>query len=116
MSEARFRQEEDRPAIGRVMVVGGIALAAFLVGIFFAYLDEREVEHALGPEPPATRVGQAEVGIVIQAPFNVEAERVVKVGRARRRLASYGWVDRAHRLIHIPIEQAMRDVAREGVR
>jgi hypothetical protein len=31
-----------------------------------------------------------------------------------RRLTSAGWTDASHRAAHIPIEQAMSDVAREG--
>jgi hypothetical protein len=32
-----------------------------------------------------------------------------------RRLSSAGWTDASHRTVHIPIEQAMRDVAHEGI-
>ena len=32
-----------------------------------------------------------------------------------RRLASSGWADSSHRTAHIPIEQAMREVARDGI-
>jgi hypothetical protein len=32
-----------------------------------------------------------------------------------RRLNSVGWVDRAHGVVHIPIADAMRKVAREGI-
>jgi hypothetical protein len=32
-----------------------------------------------------------------------------------RRLSSAGWMDASHRAAHIPIEQAMSDVAREGI-
>lgn len=32
-----------------------------------------------------------------------------------RRLSSAGWQDASHEAAHIPIEQAMRDVAREGI-
>jgi hypothetical protein len=31
------------------------------------------------------------------------------------RLQSYGWVDRDKGIVHIPIEQAMRDLAKRGI-
>lgn len=31
------------------------------------------------------------------------------------RLRSYGWVDRAHGIVHIPIDEAMKRVARTGI-
>jgi hypothetical protein len=31
------------------------------------------------------------------------------------RLGSYGWVDRSKGIVHIPIEQAMREIARRGI-
>lgn len=32
-----------------------------------------------------------------------------------KELADYGWVDRAHGVVRIPIDQAMRDVAASGI-
>ncbi|MBV9118589.1 MAG: hypothetical protein JOY63_14640, partial [Acetobacteraceae bacterium] len=32
------------------------------------------------------------------------------------RLNSLGWVDRAKGLVHVPIDQAMRMVAKEGIK
>jgi len=32
-----------------------------------------------------------------------------------RRLNGTGWVDRAHGIVHIPIDEAMREVAQEGI-
>jgi hypothetical protein len=34
----------------------------------------------------------------------------------QRDLGSYGWVDRAHGIVRIPIDRAMRDVASAGIK
>ena len=33
-----------------------------------------------------------------------------------RTLAGYGWIDKAHGIVRIPIDQAMRDVAAAGIK
>jgi hypothetical protein len=35
--------------------------------------------------------------------------------REQQWLTRYGWVDRGHGVVHIPIEQAMGAVARDGI-
>jgi hypothetical protein len=36
-------------------------------------------------------------------------------GQEMRRLSSSGWADASHQAAHIPIDQAMREVARDGI-
>lgn len=43
------------------------------------------------------------------------AELAAYLGRERALLNSYGWVDRAHGIVRIPITEAMRRAARNGI-
>jgi hypothetical protein len=66
------------------------------------------------PAPPA-RVGESEIGRVFQRPFALEDTAKRSKAEQREQLDSYGWVDREHGIIHIPIERAMQAVvATEG--
>jgi hypothetical protein len=56
-------------------------------------------------------VGQEEIGIVDQIPFD-QARFVAKQrSEANQRLGSYGWVDRPSGKIHIPIDRAIELMA-----
>jgi hypothetical protein len=50
--------------------------------------------------------------------LQVDPVRDLAVYRAaeQQQLRSYGWVDRAHGIVRIPIEQAMREVAGAGIK
>ena len=92
-----------------VIGIGVAALLVFTIGTFIVwrYLDVRQ--KMLQPGGPAVvpRLGQAEVGIVDQLPFDVT--RAVQVYRNDRieRLSSWGWMDRKQGTIHMPIDRAM---------
>ena len=54
----------------------------------------------------APQVGRAEVGRVFQRPFELETAAKSTHSNQRDQLSRYGWVDREHDVIHIPIERA----------
>jgi hypothetical protein len=90
--------------------VGLAALITFSIATFvvWRYLEARQkVLQPAGPAVVPARLGQAEVGIVDQVPFDVT--RAVQVYRKERieRLSSWGWMDRKQGTIHMPIERAM---------
>lgn len=57
-----------------------------------------------------------EVATVRSELFSVADPRPTIQEDQRAGLSTFGWVDRAHRIVHIPIETAMRLVAREATR
>jgi hypothetical protein len=46
---------------------------------------------------------------------NPAADMRVFYAEEMRRLNGTGWVDQAHGIVHIPIDEAMREVAQEGI-
>lgn len=109
------RSEEDRISTGTIVVVGIASLVIFfLAGLAAsAYLRVRQGER--GPLTIPAEVGQSKIGMVEQQLFERSArgerDRAVRLERLR----SYGWVDRAAGVAHIPIDEAM-DLVAKGVR
>jgi hypothetical protein len=111
--------------LGRIVVIGVIALVVFAAGIFWAYklMVGRENEiRAAGPVRVPTEIGKPEIGIVDQVPFEIDHRIEDWRAAYAKRLSSYGWIDRAQGITHIPIEKAMErvvaappDIPGEGV-
>lgn len=97
--------------------IGSLVIFAISVLIVFKMLHAREKAlQPLGPDPMPVQMGQAEVGIVDQAPFDVS--RAVQQYRDDRekRLESWGWVDRKAGTVHMPIDKAIDLVVQEHKR
>jgi hypothetical protein len=111
--------DDDGINIKKIIVVGGISLAIFVVSAVIAHLimraDVAKME-ALGKPPIPTSIGRDEIGIVDQVEF--ENDRRLGEWRAakQKRLTSYGWSDRSKQVIHIPIDQAMDEVIAEAAK
>ena len=100
------------------LAVIGTGLAALIVFslatlVVWRYLDARE--KVLQPNGPAVipALGQAEIGIVDQVPFDVTRALQVYRNEQVERLSSWGWMDRKQGTIHMPIDRAMDLVVRE---
>ena len=105
----------------KVIAVGVVSLAIFAIATWWAAtIMRREItrvhasEHTVGAVAAAAKpveIGRSEIGIVDQVPFT--ADRRLDGWRTERaeRLHGYGWVDRDKKIIHIPIERAMEQVA-----
>jgi hypothetical protein len=99
-----------------VIGIGVASILIFAVATFvvYRYLDQREkLLQPVGPLPIPAQMGQAEIGIVDQVPFDVtraaQAYRKDEVDR----LSSWGWIDRKQGTVHMPIDRAMELVLRE---
>ncbi len=109
-------QAEEIISWFKVIGIGVGALVVFAVATFvvWKYLEARE--KALQPGGPAVipaQLGQTEIGIVDQVPFDVT--RVLQKYRDESiaRLSSWGWMDRKQGTIHMPIDRAMDLVLQE---
>jgi hypothetical protein len=94
-----------------VAAIGALALAIFVfllvASLAVTAIYSRggtDVSRALAVKPPAPALQTAPATDL--AKFRAAEEA---------RLHSYFWVDRAHGIAHIPIEQAMRELARRGI-
>jgi len=109
-------QAEEGIAWGGVLGVGFGSIVVFAIAILIVvkvlHAREKELQPA-GPDPLPAQLGQAEIGIVDQAPFDVT--RALQIYRRDRtaRLQSWGWVDRSAGVVHMPIEDAMDLVVKE---
>ena len=99
-----------------VLGVGIGAIVIFAISIFIVVKVLHAREKTLqphGPDPMPAQMGQAEIGIVDQVPFDVARSLQAYRRDRTRRLESWGWVDRTAGTVHMPIDQAMDLVVKE---
>ncbi len=100
------------PVLGTGIGASIIFTIAVLIVFKMMHVREKELQ-PLGPDPMPVQIGQNEIGIVDQPPFDVS--RAVQQYRDDRaeRLTSWGWIDRKAGVIHMPIDRAMDLVVQE---
>jgi hypothetical protein len=104
--DTAFERRDAPPALVAKIAAG---LAAVIIAVPLHLLVG--FPHAVGdrPEPP---------NLAPPAPrlqYNEFADLAALRRVEQDRLETYGWVDRDHGVVHIPIEQAMRLTAQRGV-
>ena len=110
-------REKEGIRWGLVGLIAIVSLGVFTLGggwaaWILAKPDGRLTMRSTSAPP---ELGQDEIGIVNQRLFEEGASATPLRQAQRKRLGSYGWVDREKGLIHMPIERAMQLVA-EGRR
>jgi hypothetical protein len=104
---------EEPESVSAPLVSGGLVFtllmgAALIIGAY-ALLRGRE-----GELRPSGRFGErwlrvdGPVAGVLQQPFEIAGARPSEREQQEQELHRFGWVDRTHRIVRIPIEQAMR--------
>jgi hypothetical protein len=103
-------QHEPRDVGSRTIFLGlsGILatlllLAGLAVWLYPRSLTDKTITRPL-PDPAAPRLQQSPA-----------ADMRAFYAREIKELNSVGWVDRAHGIVHMPIDEAMRLVAKEGI-
>lgn len=112
-------QAAEGIAWGTVLGIGITSLLICVFATWFALHLLRVQEKALqpmGPDPIPLQIGQGEIGIVDQAPFDVTRSLEAYRRDRNARLESWGWTDRKAGLVHMPIEKAMDAVVKEHAR
>src|SRR5690242_9204686 len=103
----------DEMNLKKIILIGVLSLAVFAVGIVWAYflmVGQRAEVRKSGVARTPTEIGKAEIGIVDQVLFSSDNRLDVWRAEHKKRLESYGWIDRTKGVAHIPIEQAMAKV------
>jgi hypothetical protein len=112
-------QAEEAIHWSKVLGVGIGALIAFTIAVWITarFMQTRErMLQPNGPDPIPRQIGEGEIGIVDQVPFDV-ARAAAQYRRERlERLGSWGWIDRKRGIVHMPIEKAMDAVVAEHAR
>lgn len=93
-----------------LLVVGIAALALFTLAVVAQWLLLRVWGQ---PFVVPEALGQREIGMVDQVPFEENTQAASLRERQRQRLTTYGWVDREAGLIHLPVEEAARQLLAE---
>jgi hypothetical protein len=113
MSDATREQDIQ---FGKVIAVGVISLAVFAVGSIWSVSILHGKQQEMNPSGrvalPA-ELGQEEIGIVDQVPFDLNRWVHKYKQEQDQRLDSYGWVDRKAGTIHVPIDRAMELLVQE---
>lgn len=113
------RPAEDRLPRGLILrtIVATVMIGTSLC--FATYVITRGRMLALRPSftfPERSLGPPHEVANVRQELFRIANPRPTVKDRQRAELERFGWVDRQQRIIHMPIEEAMRLVAARGGR
>jgi hypothetical protein len=104
---------DDKIDFPKVITVGVVSLIVFAIASYWAYSILRGERTALdkkGVASEPSELGKAEIGIVDQVPFQGDKRLDIWKKEQHELLNSYGWSDRKHGLIRIPIEEAMKAV------
>jgi len=104
-----FQQPDEVPR-GLLLRIAVGTLAVGLSLCVIAYLLLRLREYTLRPSmqfPEAALPAPRRVGPVRQELFTIAAPRPTLLEEQTRELEGYGWVDRAHGVVRVPIEVGM---------
>jgi hypothetical protein len=109
---------DDGVNLKLMVMVGVVSLIVFVASAIIAWWILREDTAKYGARGVAPEVHglakKEEVGIIDYVPFDTD-HRLQHWQQAKAKaLNSYGWVDRKKGLIHIPIDEAMKDVIRQA--
>jgi hypothetical protein len=109
---------DDQINIRKIILVGGISLAIFALSAVLAYVilevDTERLRSKGQERHPGAAIGQDEIGIIDQVHFDADKRLEQWKSAKRKRLDGYGWSDRRKGLIHIPIEDAMKEVVQRA--
>jgi hypothetical protein len=109
---------DDGINLKKIILVGVISLAVFVLSAVVAWwilaYDNAEFARRGVATTPVGLNKLEEVGLVDFPHFD-DDQRLEKWKAAMAKAAtSYGWVDRSKGIVHIPIEEAMKEVVRQA--
>jgi hypothetical protein len=110
---------DDGINLKKIIIVGVISLVVFAFSAVLAWwilaADTNAIRQERGiAEPPSGLQKLQEVGLVDVTHFDDDKRLELWKAAKAKQAASYGWVDRAKGVVHIPIEEAMKEVVRQA--
>jgi hypothetical protein len=102
-------QEPDLVRGRAIAGIGAGVVLAVIAGVLVADLLGSCRAHQLGGAwgpPPRREEPPGDLNAMEARPFTAEAQGLDDHARAAARLRSYGWIDPARRIVHIPIDAA----------
>ena len=110
MSDVSHPRDYERTDVdARLLGALAIGIAVFVVisplllSVIYPGASRNKAAITQAPEPPASR---------LQVNAKVDLDRLHAA--ERERLSTYGWTDRQHQLVRIPIERAMQLLSERG--
>ena len=109
-------QEEDRLPVKTLAIVIAVFVVLAASSGLWTVLDERSVARSREAGAPAERPRLVEQRLFapVEDPPHRGAHRSSAAGDPLHDLDAYAWADRAHGRVAIPIDDAMRVLARRG--
>jgi len=106
-SRARHESSDvsGRLAGGVAILIGGVA--SLLALVVYALYPAAPANRPLSGSPPAWPQPSLQT--------DTRADMAAFGARERQWLTGYGWVDREHGIVHVPINRAMDAVVRDGI-
>ena len=115
MSDVHNEPEADAPAVRKAIIAVAIAFVVFAIGVTaFVSLLRHDQRVLAGATVPAEMLDRAEIGIVNQRLFDVDARTPLRLEAERRRLGEWGWADKKSGLIREPIDVAIQQIIDEA--
>ncbi len=100
--------------MGKILVVGAVSLAIFAISAVIAWAilkrDTARIDATTGRAAPGTMIGKDEINLVDAVHLDSDTRLQQWRLKMQKRLTTYGWVDKAKGVVHIPIDQAMDQV------
>jgi len=116
-SDKQQPQEKEKLAYGTILAVTAVSLIIFVIGGFWAvgilHATEREVIPD-GPKEMPAQAGQAEIGMVNMKLFSQDRRADERMAGQTQRLASFGYVDSQKQILHIPVEEAIKQALKDS--
>jgi hypothetical protein len=110
--------DDDGVNLKLIVMVGVVSLVVFVASAIIAWLvlrGDRATYSARGIAPDVHDLAKKEeIGIIDYVPFDGDHRLERWQQQKAKELSSYGWVDRKKGLIHIPIDEAIKEVVRQA--
>lgn len=100
-----------------IITVGVVSLILFAISAIAAAVilnKDTAAYDAAGVPPAASLIYKPEVGIVEQIHYDLDKRLPVWQADKQRRLREWNWADRNAGLVRMPIDEAMKEVVRQG--
>jgi hypothetical protein len=97
-----------------VWLVVGVVVAALAMWLLFREFTRQEQAHD-EPGSPLVDKTQRRLPPEPRLQTTPELDLVSYLAEERRRAASYGWIDEAQGIVHIPVERGMALVLEQGL-